>query len=158
MSAKDSERTGWSTTLRDRWEDWLQEWRAALPEPLQWNDSDDSSPDITEARLRAKFYGARYIIHRPFLRHAIVNELYPNDACVPKADHSKGVKFNPSAFSAINSERYNSVIPPPRSMNTEILHSARICVESAISSTVAFDGILVHKRLIVTNIFGTAHA
>ena len=41
----------------------------------------------------------------------------------------------------------------------KVLNSCRTCVEMAIKSTLAFDGVQNHRqRLIVTNIFGTAHA
>lgn len=40
----------------------------------------------------------------------------------------------------------------------ETISLAHICVQAAMHSTVAFDGVLDHRRLIVTNIMGTAHA
>jgi len=40
----------------------------------------------------------------------------------------------------------------------EIIMAARMCVESAMESTVAFDGINPGGRWIVTNIHGTAQA
>ncbi|KAI5279165.1 hypothetical protein KEM54_004317, partial [Ascosphaera aggregata] len=49
----------------------LEEWRQSLPPLLQWNDGDPPSDDINIARMRAKYYGARYIIHRPLLHHAL---------------------------------------------------------------------------------------
>ena len=61
-------------------------------------------------------------------------------------------------------ERKNSNMGPPGSTQkekihqAEILHSARTCVAAAIQSTKAFDNIINRQRLIVTNIFGTAHA
>lgn len=36
-----------------------------------WNDSEPPHPDILAARLRAKYYGARYITTRPFLDYAL---------------------------------------------------------------------------------------
>lgn len=49
----------------------LDEWRSQLPEQLKWDDADPPAADINAARMRAKYYGARYIIHRPFLHHAL---------------------------------------------------------------------------------------
>ena len=40
----------------------------------------------------------------------------------------------------------------------EIIMAARMCVESAMESTVAFDGVNPGSRWIVTNIHGTAQA
>ena len=45
-----------------------------------------------------------------------------------------------------------------RLLQGQILQSAKICVAAAIQSTEAFDNIINKQRLIVTNIFGTAHA
>lgn len=41
---------------------------------------------------------------------------------------------------------------------TEILRSAKQCIDAAMQSTEAFDGVRQRERLVVTNIFGTAHA
>lgn len=51
--------------------------------------------------------------------------------------------------------------PPPRGasfddLDPAVRKGAEICIQSAINSTIAFDGI--QDRLIVTNILGTAHA
>jgi hypothetical protein len=52
---------------------------------------------------------------------------------------------------------------PPRPQGLSLEHldpkvreGSRICIQAAINSTTALDG--VEGRLIVTNIFGTAHA
>ncbi|KAF8464464.1 hypothetical protein BDZ91DRAFT_764129 [Kalaharituber pfeilii] len=49
----------------------LEQWKLALPVPLRWGEGDPPSSDINAARLRAKYFGARYIIHRPFVYHAV---------------------------------------------------------------------------------------
>jgi hypothetical protein len=51
--------------------------------------------------------------------------------------------------------------PPPRGasfddLDPAVRKGAEICIQSAINSTIAFDGI--QDRLIITNILGTAHA
>ena len=126
----------------------LAEWRNALPLELKWADDEPLATHINDARLRAKYYGAKYIIHRPFLRYALDHEIV----------------FDPDAPNAVNQalDRKNTVMLPPhtaaQTQKNEILESCKECVEAAMQSTVAFDSILQKRRLIVTNIFGTAHA
>lgn len=130
-------------------------WRNILPVRLQWNDIDEPSSDINDARLRAKYYGALYIVHRPFLRQLLDDEIEPQDMQSPRSDYNKGPQRTSSTYSG------RKMAPPRFSDETaksDILHSAAICVHAAMNSTIAFDSIIKDKRLIVTNIFGTAHA
>lgn len=126
----------------------LRHWRSYLPPPLAWKDGDQLPTDINHARLRAKYYGAMCIVHRPFLKVALDNKLVaPESSPIP---HHKV-------------PRRSDDMPPPSATQhlpvQEILDSAKICIESAIYSTIAFDGIINSgSRLVVTNIFGTAHA
>jgi len=150
--------------MRNIHDESLQNWRNVLPPWLQWKDDDEPSPDINDARLRAKYYGALYIIHRPFLRHLLDSEIIAQGTDSPQSDVLKGALNKPLAYSAQSHERSRGAMTPPRSTGAdsngqaEILHSAKICVKAAMRSTVAFDNILNRQRLIVTNIFGTAHA
>lgn len=114
----------------------LDEWRSQLPEQLKWDDADPPAADINAARMRAKYYGARYIIHRPFLHHALHKTPGPSEGLYGADD---AVPHMPDSM---------------RSQN--MIDLCRKCIEAAKASTVAFDGI--KGRLIVTNIFGTAHA
>lgn len=129
----------------------LTNWRRVLPPEMRWADGDDPSEDINEARLRAKYYGALYIIHRPFLHYALHSPDFVN-----ASDMVEG-----AADSLKRTEREQGAMPPPALTahdRAEIMRSAQLCVEAASYSTVAFDGICSKRRLIVTNIFGTAHA
>lgn len=47
---------------------------------------------------------------------------------------------------------------PAKTYIDEVLNSASIAIRAAQRSTMAFDSAMDYKRLIVTNIFGTAHA
>lgn len=161
---EDRERKTDFFNMRNIHDESLQNWRNVLPPWLQWKDEDDPSPDINDARLRAKYYGALYIIHRPFLRHVLDREIIAQGTDSPQSDVLKRALDKPSAYSAQSHERSRGAMAPPRStsadsnVQAEILHSAKICVKAAMRSTVAFDKILNRQRLIVTNIFGTAHA
>ncbi|RDW90849.1 putative C6 finger domain protein [Aspergillus mulundensis] len=56
----------------------LELWRASLPREMKWHDNDPPSSDINHARMRAKYYGARYIINRPVLYYALFKYNQPN--------------------------------------------------------------------------------
>ncbi|KAI4089929.1 MAG: hypothetical protein LQ348_003988 [Seirophora lacunosa] len=162
--APDKERAVRGTALRDHFHDRLKAWRELLPIGLQWSDSDPPSYDINTARLRAKYYGAQYIIHRPFLRHALDNSMDFPDTQSPHAHAVAAYQNRSSSFSPQAMERKPSNMGPPgptqkeKIHQAEILQSARTCVAAAVQSTEAFDNIIKGQRLIVTNIFGTAHA
>ena len=130
-------------------EEMLEGWRSLLPAEFQWKDEDEPSTDINEARLRAKYYGGVYIIHRPFLYHALHNTEYRKTTSqVPDSDRYGN--------SAEDSHRSNGSMAPPQN---HIMRSAEKCVRAAMRSTIAFDRVCDDRnRLIVTNIFGTAHA
>lgn len=144
----DLERATRGFALRNAFLANLTEWRNALPHEMRWEDDNNLAVHINDARLRAKYYAAKYIIHRPFLRYALDQEfMFDSD--------SSGAVSQPT-------DRKNSIMPPPYTatqvQNNEVLHSCKECVKAAMQSTTAFDRILKEQRLIVTNIFGTAHA
>lgn len=128
----------WPNKLCAELNRWLGDWRAALPNDLQWSDTDPQSADINAARMRAKYYCARYLIHRPFL-HSAIHSMEPNctsNAAVQQRSFPASVKHG--------------------KVDLEVYEASKICVEAAMKSTTAYDG--VEGRLIVTDIFGTAHA
>ena len=136
--------------LRNAFMETLRGWREALPPELAWEDSEPPSRDINAARLRGKFYGAKYIIHRTFLRYALEHDLFSD------TEHP--------SMGGSTQDRKNSLMAPPDTaaqiQRNEILKSCKTCIEAARQSTIAFDGIIYEpdRRFIVTNIFGTAHA
>ncbi|KAI9653820.1 MAG: hypothetical protein M1831_005687 [Alyxoria varia] len=119
---------GWAISNSDELSQQLEDWRNLLPKGLRWGDRDEPAQDINDARLRAKYYGARYIIHRPFLHFVL---------------HQSG--------------RRNEQDKMRFEKRQDCLGMARKCVDAAMKSTTAFDGVPC-GRLLVTNIFGTAHA
>ena len=64
-------KTHWPSKMQGILNISLQQWRRSLPEVMQWKDHDPPSKDINVARMRAKYYGACYIIHRPLLYYAL---------------------------------------------------------------------------------------
>ena len=152
----------------------LEAWRKLLPSQLRWKDG-DLAQDINAARLRAKYYGAKYIIHRPLLWHALhvsdtltTRESASRPSESPTIAASSGqftqhaspsVEFHPASST---SRRPSGMLPPPKMgsaqerLDPALFAACKTCIQAAIHSTIAFDG--VEGRLIVTNIFGTAHA
>lgn len=131
----------------------LEHWREGLPDTLQWKDDDPPPQDILNARLRAKYWGARYVINRPFLDYCLHIMPHTRDMTVEAAatdgyGHPRD-KADIHLFSAIKLARQD-----------QIFEASERCIYAAMKSTVAFDGILFDAgaRLVVTNIHGTAHA
>ncbi|KAE8145200.1 hypothetical protein BDV25DRAFT_133996 [Aspergillus avenaceus] len=167
--------THWSSHVQEILSMNLELWRNSLPSVMKWKDSDPPSKQINVARMRAKYYGARYIIHRPLLYHALhyygqigfraATDEPPAEATAMTG--SKSQQVSPSmthSQSATNMARLSSDIGPTsgltgvahRDLPTKLRRACKVCIDSAIASTLAFDGI--EGRPVVTNIFGTAHA
>ena len=161
----------------------LQLWRSSLPEVMRWRDGDPPSKDINVARMRAKYYGARYIIHRPLLYHALHfagrATSVDSPGAAPAMSGSRSQQMSPSMTSGQRSttmgrlpsdvgsapvQRAPGTTPgwgytsgyTYRDLPTKLRRACKVCIDSAILSTEAFDGI--EGRPVVTNIFGTAHA
>ncbi|KAK2782719.1 hypothetical protein FQN52_000749 [Onygenales sp. PD_12] len=173
-----SKKSTWSTGMQETLSYNLEIWRKYLPEELRWEDGDPPSDKINIARMRAKYYGARYIIHRPLLHHALhpmSSNLTSATAPSPSPSNVSSSQSHSSppekpALVAPTQERHSSDMGPPgrtvmvpdkqpsmiKLLDSKVHKACQACIEAAIQSTIAFDGI--KGRLIVTNIFGTAHA
>ncbi|PGH15145.1 hypothetical protein AJ80_05657 [Polytolypa hystricis UAMH7299] len=166
-----SGRGTWSTKIQEALSCNLELWREGLPPIMQWDDRDPPSKDINVARLRAKYYGARYIIHRPLLHHA----LHPMSKVTLTGAAGSPISIVSSSPNSVQHghqgetmERWSSDMGPPtravstpdqqawKELDPRVLEACTACIEAAIHSTIAFDGI--EGRPIVTNVFGTAHA
>ena len=55
----------------------VDEWRSMLND-WNWSDDDHQSENVNVARMRAKYYGAKYIIHRPVLYYALQHVATPH--------------------------------------------------------------------------------
>ena len=174
--------TGWSSTVQEALSMNLGLWRTNLPDIMKWKDSDEPANEINAACMRAKYYGAQYIIHRPLLHYALHYGLI--GAGVGLGDHASmesstsPQKLFPSTMHQSNnrasnmtptfSDRVSTLAAPVahdwtsskvqfRELPKKLRIACKICIDSAILSTKAFDGVGGH-RLVVTNVFGTAHA
>ncbi|KAF3169811.1 hypothetical protein TWF225_004694 [Orbilia oligospora] len=146
----------------------LEAWRRTLPPPLQWKDSDPPAEDINAARLRAKYYGAKYVINRPFVEHFIHNRTSnTNPALIaPGAMTSPAMSLSSLSQSSPPTSAHTPIGLDNRRGSTvtdeireKFLDPCRTCLEAAVKSTYAFHGFdATENRPILTNIFGTAHA
>ncbi|KAF8418428.1 hypothetical protein EV426DRAFT_707572 [Tirmania nivea] len=149
----------------------LEQWRNALPAPLRWDESDPPPSDINAARLRAKYFGARYIIHRPFVYQAVHGlmgsasspAMSPSEMGGSPREGTPGggaVAGRISSAAGDLSEAGGSVCVGTGAKGDQSLEaSCRKCIEAAISSTTSFHAFSASShRPIITNVFGTAHA
>ncbi|KAJ5234572.1 uncharacterized protein N7469_003740 [Penicillium citrinum] len=221
----------WSSSVQEALSHNLDLWRFSLPEMMRWKDDYPPAKEINAARMRAKYYGARYIIHRPLLYHALhyggsgarVDAVSQTSVDSPTGSvaNSQSQQMSPSVNTTSRAQNMtrmmsdmgtvssnpaaafpNGWTPPTvhlRELPSKLRRACKVCIDSAILSTKAFDGIedpfdalennfkeepfksmqdpleghrmedpfamdpnFVSKdeknRLVVTNIFGTAHA
>ncbi|KAF2834864.1 hypothetical protein M501DRAFT_501280 [Patellaria atrata CBS 101060] len=128
--------------------DQLDNWRRLLNANVQWDDNDPPPGGINDARLRAKYYGGKYVATRAILRHAIYE-------MEEKPHLLQRFLEDPDALPV--PESYTQGKPLTRDeQDLMIIRKCSECIQCAIRSTIAFDG--CQSRIVVTNIFGTAHA
>lgn len=123
-------------------------WQKHLPADMSWNLEDAPPTNILHARLRAKYWGVRYLINRPFLDYILHIQPHPRLAMA-------GVVLDPSRKSRREAE-FHLFRAISEMSEEEVQIGYLTCIKAAENSTIAFDNIL--GRPIVTNIHGTAHA
>ena len=113
------------------------------------SDQERSPPetDILRARLRAKFYGAQVITYRPYVQQIL--EL-SSPSTVP--DWLAGDTYASEMSSFVDLEAFIG-----SSKFHKYMQYAEKGIRALTNSTRAFHG-LGNSRLIVTNVWGTAHA
>ena len=108
----------------------------AVAPSMVWSEDDPPANDILSARLRAKYYGTEVITYRPFLK-MIMNR---------PSRIAQGFRETPTASNI-----------PEEVISPKILKYTRLCIRAMENSTRAFHG-MEGGRLIITNVWGTAHA
>jgi hypothetical protein len=110
--------------------------KTSLPTGFKFERDDAPSEDILAARLRAKWWGANVIIYRPFVKQVL--------------------DINQRRLSGgVTAEQ----IEADTSIHPQVLDWASKGIHALKESTKAFHAhSKVHKRFIITNVFGTAHA
>jgi hypothetical protein len=114
---------------------------------MTWDADSEPARDILGARLRAKFYGAQVITYRDFVLKIL--ERSASDSSFRGQQTPNFMK----GFTVPTSTADADIDP-------KIIHYAEQCIKALIKSTTAFHGLgdPGSKRLVVTNIWGTAHA
>ncbi|KAF2877899.1 hypothetical protein BDV95DRAFT_6112 [Massariosphaeria phaeospora] len=151
--------------------DVLKRWRDLLPPVLSWDDNAIPATDMNIARLRAKYYGGRYMILRPFLYISVHGLALPPRAPIASSSQNSSPAAPADSFASSNGTNTFRDIMELSPDQDEILDIAFHCIDSAIQSTIAFDrtgadpdapyvdySSIRKGRPILTNIFGTLHA
>ncbi|GKT44903.1 uncharacterized protein ColSpa_05084 [Colletotrichum spaethianum] len=128
---------------------------------FRFNEEDEPATDLLDARLRAKYWGARVIIYRPFIR--VILEV--SEKLKHRSDDSGMLNTeNVRDINVFNRHDKFEVVGPGShgirghdELDPEVKAWAARGIKALIQSTRAFHGV-DSKRLLVTNIFGTAHA
>ncbi|RKF72256.1 putative c6 zinc finger domain-containing protein [Golovinomyces cichoracearum] len=119
-------------------------------------DQPDPPNDILGARLRAKYYGARVITYRPF----VLQVLERSEPAYPENLQSPVEQISDEYLSEVKAPIVKHDIKAIKDIDPKALEYVRLGLKALINSTTAFHG-LGHpgeKRIIVTNVWGTAHA
>ena len=119
---------------------------------MTWFENDPPATDILAARLRAKYYGAQVITYRHFvlkiLEHSATKSSHP------------GFQISNDFKTEINVPSINKNATTMEDIPPQIVYYAKKCVKALIKSTTAFSNVVdvTKERLLVTNVWGTAHA
>jgi hypothetical protein len=129
----------------------------SITKDFKWTEDDEPATDILGARLRAKYYGAKVITYRHFLLKILEqshNQRAPaaGSANMGFADRFKHIVNNLPQFNA-NAGNISE-------LDDRAFEYASDFIKALFKSTTAFHnlGDPATTRLIVTNIWGTAHA
>ena len=143
---------------------------------MRWDDDDEPATDILRARFRAKYYGAKVITYRPFLEMVLEHSSTQRAKERAKASAPAQESFQESPQLMKSQELFSreqfkkEVLGVPTinldATNVEDINDERIKeyarngIKALVRSTTAFHGLgnPTSQRLIVTNIWGTAHA
>ena len=132
-------------TATDRLMNWIkgQLTPKSVPELFQWDLNDPPAKDVLSARLRAKYWGAQVIAHRPFIQRILDTnyKYFVESRATPMGDGSNPQNGN----------------PPSPEFSRETIDYAKMGIQALVESTRAFHNV-EDKRFVVTNVFGTAHA
>jgi hypothetical protein len=131
----------------------------------RWVDGDKPSSELLTARMRGKYYGAAYIILRPYLYSAVCWEEERQNPHIAVAEWLRKQENTPPEQNQILRLPDMSVslalVRRDPNLTHEFLWCCKMCIDCAMFSTEAFDGVanpFEGLRPRVTNIHGTATA
>ncbi|KAI1003681.1 hypothetical protein K3495_g4531 [Podosphaera aphanis] len=124
---------------------------------MRWMvDQPDPPNDILGARLRAKYYGAEVITYRPFVLQVLERSEPPCEDTPPNINEHVSDEY----LTEVQAPVVRHDIKKIEDIDPKAQEYVRLGLRALINSTTAFHG-LGHpgeKRIIVTNVWGTAHA
>ncbi|KAH8194096.1 hypothetical protein TruAng_011736 [Truncatella angustata] len=120
-----------------------------VPAEFQFADSDPPADSFLAARLRAKYWGSQNILYRKFIDMILHNQRMPEYTFRGPPPHR-----NDWAANNIHLEH----IRIPAGTDPRALNYARLGISALVESTRAFHGLKRDDRILVTNVFTTAHA
>lgn len=124
---------------------------------MRWMvDQPEPPSDILGARLRAKYYGAQVITYRPF----VLQVLERSEPPCPETMHGQNEQISDEYLSEVKAPIVRHDIKEVKDIDPKALEYVRLGLIALINSTTAFHGLgdPGEKRIIVTNVWGTAHA
>ncbi|KAK3938266.1 hypothetical protein QBC46DRAFT_365607 [Diplogelasinospora grovesii] len=123
-----------------------------VPPEFTFKHSDPPAQDILSARLRAKYWGAQVITHRPFIRQIL------------EFNHKATLESFESPLPTYSEFRSDVTVPAigadprtPGDMPQQVIEYAVMGIRALIESIRAFHDV-EDKRFIITNVFRTAYA
>ena len=137
---------------------------------MHWEDDDAPATEILRARFRAKYYGAKVITYRPFLEKVLEHsstQKARQRAARDSVQESPQLTKSQEEFSGETYKKEVIGVPTINPDATSFDDNDRRIKDYAIKgiwaliqSTKAFHGLgdPAKQRLIVTNVWGTAHA
>lgn len=118
-----------------------------VPPEFQFSDSEAPAGDILTARLRAKYWGSQVILYRKYIDMILNNQRMPEHTFREAPPH-------PSEWAKHKINLHTC----PNGIDPRALNYARLGISALIESTRAFHGLERGSRILVTNVFTTAHA
>jgi hypothetical protein len=119
---------------------------------MVWDvDNGEMATDILGARLRAKYYGAQVITYRHFVIKILEMSSTPSTSTEQVSNEFRD---------GVEAPRVDRNATKIEDIDQKVLEYARNGLKALIHSTRAFHGVgdPAIDRLIVTNVWGTAHA
>jgi hypothetical protein len=120
-----------------------------VPAEFQFSDSEPPANEILAARLRAKYWGSQVILYRKYIDIILHDQRMSEYALESPSPH-------PNGWAVHNIDE--QLIHAPQGMDPRPLNYARLGISALVESTRAFHGLEKGHRILVTNVFTTAHA
>jgi len=130
------------------------------PEMFKFENNDPPAQDLIHARLRAKYWGAKVISTRPFIKHIVeTNHDRAARATMATATESPATVTAGGEATSLTPGSVDTpgAAPGDSGFPREYVDWAREGIQALIESTRAFHNV-PDRRFIITNPFGTAHA